>query len=183
MHLFLNCQRHQLHILYRNLLDLVLEGNPIALLKNYKTIVLGFVLSLKKLDGERCKGTKSDGATYADTYSYRRNTSDMTEFDSKIGRSNSAVHSPRGRHFEVSDSNTSGTTGESIFVDGWCSNTTYEPSDPFAPARTRSPLPWRNPPSVVPRGALCGEHSSHVTCVLRHIAEHSSCILSVLLLD
>ena len=30
--------------------DLVLEGNPLALEKNYKSVVRGFVLSLKKLD-------------------------------------------------------------------------------------------------------------------------------------
>ena len=40
---------------YRELVNLVLTGNPISLLSTYKTIVLSFALNLKKLDGKNVK--------------------------------------------------------------------------------------------------------------------------------
>jgi hypothetical protein len=99
-------------------LDLVLEGNPLALLRNYKVIVKGFVLSLQKLDGERCKNlVKSGGASYADGYK-RRNTTDMSDCDSKITKSSLSIDTQSVKN----DCSMYDANGESIYIDGWSSN-------------------------------------------------------------
>ena len=129
-------------------MDLVLEGNPLALLRNYKVIVKGFVLSLQKLDGERCKNlVKNGGASYADGYK-RRNTADMSDCDSKITKSSLSIDTQSVKN----DCSMYDANGESIYIDGWSSNTTNGEIDLCVPARTRSPVPWRNPPSLLPRG-------------------------------
>lgn len=132
----------------RSLLDLVLEGNPLALLKNYKVIVKGFVPSLQKLDGERCKNLVKNGtAGYADGYK-RRQTADMSDCDSKMTKSSLSIDTQSVKN----DCSMYDANGESIYIDGWSSNTTNGEIDISVPARARSPVPWRNPPSLLPRG-------------------------------
>jgi hypothetical protein len=40
---------------------------------------------------------------------------------------------------------------ESIYIDGWSSVSTNG-NDSYSPVTVRSPVPWRNPPTLLPRG-------------------------------
>lgn len=142
----------------RNLSDLVLEGNPVALQKGYKHIISGFILSLKKLDGTCCK---SGG--YADGYSKRRGNGDAKDFDKTLSKSKSFTDNhPRSKSEQHDhDLSLTDSLGESIYLDGWGSNSNSNSNgnsrncdiDLFAaPVRARSPVPWRNPPSMTPKG-------------------------------
>jgi len=122
--------------------DLVLKGNPICDSKNYKTLVLGFVLSLKKLDGKLCKNRikndkKAGSSNYRDGYLDRRSSGDMSSFDDAISKNNNLERSRR-----LGD--------ESIYIDGWSSASTNG-NDSYSPVTVRSPVPWRNPPTLLPR--------------------------------
>lgn len=132
----------------RNLSDLVLEGNPVALQKGYRNIISGFILSLKKLDGERCKSVG-----YADGYSKRRNNNDALDFDKALSKGKASPDSHTRAKPEHNDLSLADSLGESIYLDGFSSNSRNGDIDPLAPVRARSPMPWRNPPSMPPRGA------------------------------
>lgn len=110
-------------------------------MKNYKTLVLGFVLTLKKLDGNLCKNRikndRNSSSNYADGYSDRRSTIDMSDFDDTISRNNNDL--------KFRNKN------ESIYIDGWSSSSTNG-NDSYSPVTVRSPVPWRNPPNLLPRG-------------------------------
>ena len=204
---------HPPNICCSMLSDLVLQGNPISVQKNYKMTVRGFVLSLKRLDGLPIR-TQSVTGGYADSYTARRITCDMSAFDDKIARNNSqdvsratrTVKSPNTNSYSNNNSNNSfngnssnnnnnnssssnnhlnnmrspninntsmrsvnnndtsssgnnrnntsmsTSNGESIYIDGWSSNSTNGDTNPFAPHSIRSPVPWRNPPCLLPRG-------------------------------
>ena len=138
----------------RNLSDLVLEGNAVALQKGYKQIVSGFILSLKKLDGTSCK---SGG--YADGYSKRSSNCDAKDFDKTLSKSKSFTdnHTRSKSEHHYHDLSLTDSLGESIYLDGWGSNSNSnsrnDDMDLFAaPVRARSPVPWRNPPSMTPKG-------------------------------
>jgi hypothetical protein len=131
----------------RNLSDLVLEGNPVALQKGYRNIISGFILSLKKLDGERCKSVG-----YADGYSKRRNNNDAIDFDKALSKGKSSPDTHTRSKPEHNDLSLADSLGESIYLDGFSSNSRNGDIDLFAPVRARSPMPWRNPPSMPPRG-------------------------------
>ena len=108
----------------------------------------GFILSLKKLDGERCK---SGG--YADGYSKRRSAGDAIDFDKTLSKSKSFTDNQTRLKPEHSYLSLTDSLGESIYLDGWGSNPKNGDIDLFAPVRARSPVPWRNPPSMPPRGS------------------------------
>lgn len=111
-------------------------------------IVKGFVLSLQKLDGERCKNlVKSGDVSYTDGYK-RRHTTDLSDCESKITKSSLSIDTQSVKN----DCSMYDAAGESIYIDGWSSNTINGEIDLCVPARTRSPVPWRNPPSLLPRG-------------------------------
>lgn len=131
----------------RNLSDLVLEGNPVALQKGYRNIISGLILSLKKLDGERCKMVG-----YADGYSKRRNNNDALDFDKALSKGKSSPDSHTRSKPEHNNLSLTDSLGESIYLDGFSSNPRNGDIDLFVPVRARSPMPWRNPPSMPPRG-------------------------------
>ena len=136
--------------------DLVLEGNPLALEKNYKSVVRGFVLSLKKLDGKPYNnGYKNANDSYADGYNRKQILNESMEGQDK----KSKLKSPKNEKNIMSASVNNNyeqsklsNNEETICIDGWSSNLTIGDTSPFTTIQMRSPVPWRNPPSITPRG-------------------------------
>lgn len=152
----------------RNLSDLVLQGNPVALQKGYKNIISGFILSLKKLDGERCKSVG-----YADGYSKRRINNDAIDFDKALSKSKSSPDSHTRSKPEHNNLSLMDSLGESIYLDGFSSSSRNGDVDLFAPVRARSPMPWRNPPSMPPRGT---KHANVLPFYYHMLIEMVKCI-------
>ena len=142
--------------------DLVLEGNPLALEKNYKSVVRGFVLSLKKLDGQPCKsGINNASGSYADGYSKKQMANETIEFEgqknktsSPINRKNALIKSTNNdeNNNNINNQRLLSNNEETIYIDGWSSNLTIGDTSPFIAIQMKSPVPWRNPPSITPRG-------------------------------
>ena len=92
--------------LNRSLTDLTLQGNPICIDKNYKTIVLGFVSSLIYLDGLLINPhSKKCGGGYTDTYLNKRRSMGDDGDDDEMNDASTSYSSWRqlrqGIHFHT----------------------------------------------------------------------------------
>ena len=138
--------------------DLVLEGNPLALEKNYKSVVRGFVLSLKKLDGKPCNnGLNITNGSYADSYNRKQILNVTVEGQDKKLKQKSPQNQKSILCTSFHDNNNQSALSnneETVCIDGWSSNLTIGDTGPFTTIQMRSPVPWRNPPSITPRGIM-----------------------------
>ena len=135
------------------LIDLSLRGNPLCITKTYKTNVMAFVTKLKTLDGKVVshRSHKLD-VGYTDSRSYVRQSEEYDDVSSTSGvswrprgdRPRSGSSSRYGRYNRPSSIH----SNERVYIDGW---STGADQDPFSVIRHRSPVPWRNPPQIVPR--------------------------------
>ena len=138
------------------LIDLSLKGNPLCITKTYKTNVLAFVSKLKTLDGKVVshRSHKLD-VGYTDSRLFARH---HEEYDDASSTSGASWRPRRGRSRSRSNCSSSGYgkphppssihSNERVYIDGW---STGADQDPLSVIRHRSPVPWRNPPQIVPR--------------------------------
>jgi hypothetical protein len=81
-----------------------------------------------------------------------RSSGDMSSFDDTISKNNILEKSRR-------------VSNESIYIDGWSSVSTNG-NDSYSPVTVRSPVPWRNPPTLLPRGTVIYVYRDFCTSVL-----------------
>lgn len=157
--------------LNKSLVDLSLQGNPVSVTKNYKTLVMGFVGTLKYLDGKAVKhrNRKLD-VGYSDSYLLARGRNSADDVDGDDDENASLSYSFGSQRTTRDGASTTGSwswkrsggptsrsvrsvpysiaSNERIYSDGW---STGADQDPLSMVRPRSPVPWRNPPQILPR--------------------------------